>query len=78
MIDFERIESKCAELEKMSFSTLMSALMSLVFNCVSSDFKISSKERFAYVYAISRSWIEFGCFDFELIPKWVLEFLSNQ
>lgn len=78
MIDLKAIESKCAELEKMGYSTLMSVLMSRIYNCVSSDFKISSKERFAYAYAISRSYIEFGCFDFEIIPKWVLEFLENQ
>lgn len=77
-IDVEFIESKCAEFEKMSYYELMASLMSLVYNCVLPDFKVTSLERFAYAYAISRSWIEYGCFDFEMIPKYVQEFLENQ
>ncbi len=77
-VDIKEIESKCAEFEKMSYSTLMSVLMSHIYNCVSSDYQISSKERFAYAYAFSCSWIEYGCFDFDMIPKLVEQFLSYQ
>ena len=69
----EEVNEKCAAFEKMSYSRLMATIMSLIYNSMSNDLEILSKKRLAYAYALSRSYIEFGCFDFELISKWVSE-----
>lgn len=73
----ELIESRITGFEKMSFSSLMAVIPSLLYNSTSDNFEILSKERFALACALSRSWIEFGMFDFELIRKWTFEMLES-
>lgn len=73
----EEIEAKCLAFENMTGEHLFRVIPSLVYNSFSSWYELTSVKRMAYAYALSRSWIEYGAFDFDLIPKFVVEFLEN-
>lgn len=72
----KEIISKCAELEGMSYSDLMASLMSFIYYSHHDNFQLIGKKKFAFAYALSRSYIEYGCFNFELIEKWVCKYLG--
>ena len=70
------IKKMCAELEEMSYCNLMARLMSFVYHSHFDNFQLIGKKKFSFAYALSRSYIEFGAFDFELIEKWVCKYLG--